>query len=455
MSKTYIPATNSQELLKQLLTLAIPIAIGGAVQTSYHVINAFWVGRLGAEAVAVVSICMPVNLLLISLGSGLSLAGSILISQNFGAGQKQQVDHVAAQALTLIGLVAVVLSACGYLAAPRILQVMGAGENIFDDAVTYLRISFASSIFLLLSSLYQAILRGLGEARAPLRIIMASVAINALLDPLFIFGWGIVPALGVIGAAFATLITQLITTIAGIRLMLQPRFGLTVKAKDLLPDWPMLGQLLRLGFPSSIEQTMQALTVSVVTILAAKFGTLALAAYGIAFRILTFVIMPVFSISMAASILVGQSTGAGDLNQATRIARVSATAGFAIMAIIGSVFFFAAVPIISFFVPNDPELIERGALVLRIYALGFPLTGIQLALTGTFRGAGDTFSTMVLTLLGIWLVQIPLAYVLSQHTAMGELGLWWSSFFSGIITVTMTLLYYKSHRWQRKRLVKA
>ena len=435
------------QILKQLLALAVPIAIGGAVQTSYHVINAFWVGRLGTDAVAVVSVCFPVNLLLISLGSGLALAGTILLAQFYGAKNTRQVNHTVAQCLVAVVILAVFLTAIGYLAAPFILRTIGARDALFDGALEYLRITLAGTVFLFLCALYQAILRAIGQARAPLRVIIASVGLNAVLDPILIFGWGPIEPLGVNGAAYATLLTQFITALAGIYLMLRPRFGLRIRWRDLYPEWAAISKLGRLGFPASLEQSMQALTVMAMTMLAAKFDTLVLASYGLVFRLLTLTIIPVFSVSMATSILVGQSLGAGDNSRARHATLVSAISSSSLMLVIGVSLFSFATPIMMLFVPEQPDLIAQGALVLRIFTLTFPLTGLQLSLTGAFRGAGDTFTAMLLTIAGIWLVQLPAAYLLSRHSPLGANGLWWASVISSCVSTAMVVLYFRSDRW--------
>ncbi|MCB1690700.1 MAG: MATE family efflux transporter [Halioglobus sp.] len=444
-----MPSANHTQTLRQLLALAIPIAIGGAVQTSYHLINAFWVGRLGADAVAVVSVCFPVNLLLISLGSGLSLAGTILVAQYFGARDTLQVNHTIAQCLVAMILAALLLGAVGYVAAPGILRTIGARDAVFDSAIEYLRISLAGTVFLFLSAFYQAILRGIGEAKAPLRIIIASVGVNALLDPVLIFGWGPIGPMGVNGAAYATLLTQLITAVAGIYLMLRPRFGLRLTWPDLYPRWPMIGKLVKLGFPASLEQSMQALTVMAMTMLAARFDTVVLASYGLVFRILMFTIIPAFSFSMATSILVGQHIGAGEGGRARQTTVVSAIGSSSLMLCIAVLLFSFATPIMALFVPGNPQLIEQGTLVLRIFTLSYPLTGLQLSLAGTFRGAGDTFTAMLLTLVGIWVVQLPAAYLLSRFSPLGSDGLWWAGVIAACVSTAMAILYFRSGRWMR------
>lgn len=444
------PVTDKQ-LLRQVLVLALPILIGSGVQTCYHLINMFWVGRLGADAIAVVSISYPINLLIIALGTGLSLAASILISQYFGARDPASINHVVAQSLIAVIAASIVLTVVGAIFAPNILHFMGVDPSYVDEAVAYVRVSFLSTLFMFLSVWFQSILRGLGQAKAPLRIIMASVVINAVLDPLLIFGVGPLPALGVTGAAYTTLITQAITAIAGIRLMFNAPFGLRITLADARPDGLLIMRLFRLGIPASIEQSVQALFLSVMTILVAKFGTIALAAYGMVFRVLTVTIIPSYSLCIAVAVLVGQYKGAGENAKSHRIARVTSLFGFVVMSVVGAVFLLAARPIVSFFVPDDEQLIRHATLALQIFALSFPFSAVQLVMTGVFRGAGATFSSMMLTLVGTWAVQLPLALVLG-YSALGEAGLWWSGAISGLINTALALLYFRSNRWDRLQL---
>ena len=360
-------------LLRHILTLAIPISIAAMVQTSYHLINAFWVGRIDPDSVAIITLCFPVLLIMISIGSGLSLGGSILIAQAHGAQDRRRIDHLAGQTLTTLALLALLLSTGAFLAAPAIVELLGAPDHLVATAIRYLRISLAGTVFMFLSLAYQSVLRSLGSARAPLLVIVPSVALNALLDPLLIFGWGSIPALGVAGAA-----------------------------------------------------------------------------YGIVFRITTFTIIPTFGISMATSILIGQSLGARRLDQCDRIAVQAMTLAGSVMGGMGLMLFLFAAPVARVFVPADPALAAHGATVLRIFALSFPLIGVQMTLTGALRGAGDTLAAMTLTLAGTWLIQIPLAIALSRLTTLQDLGLWWSAPLAGVINVLLVGSYYRTGRWKRR-----
>jgi putative MATE family efflux protein len=442
----------NEGILRPLAALAIPIVLANTIHTSHQLVNTFWVGRLGADAVAAVSVSFPVIFLLISIGAGLSIAGSILAAQYAGAGNRAMVGRVAGQTLGMTVVVALLLTAAGVAAAPPLLGLMQVAEQVFDDALAYMRLSFLGILWMFLFAMYQALMRAVGDTRRPLYVIAAAAVLNAILDPILIFGWGPLPALGVAGAACATLITQALCALIGLRLLFSTRFGLELKLRELPPDWSLIGRIVRLGLPASLEQAMQALGIAAVTLLVTGFGTLALAAYGIGFRVLTFVIIPAFGISMAASTLVGHSIGAGDLGRARRITRVSAWTGLLLLGSAGLLVALAAAPIVRFFVPQDPALVMAGAETLRWMALSFGFSGVQLALAGTFRGAGDTIATMALAAVGVWLVLLPLAWLLSTHLEFGARGVWIAYPIAGAINLLLALLYLRHGRWQRMRL---
>lgn len=441
-----------KNILRQLLALAIPIILANAVQTSYQLINTFWLGRLGANAVAAISVSFPIIFLLVSLGGGLTIAGSILVAQYTGARDSAKVNHASGQTLLMVVAISLLLSIVGFAAVPLLLRLMNVEAEVFSEAASYMRISFVGIVFVFAFAMYQSIMRGIGEVKAPLYVVSASVVLNMILDPILIYGWGAIPALGVAGAAYATLATQIVSAVVGMYLLFSARYGLHLKARDLIPDWPLIKLVFRLGLPASIEQSMQALSMTVTTILVSTFGTLAIAAYGLGFRVLTFVIIPAFGISMAVSTLVGQSIGAGDRQNAEKIAIAASWLSVWLLGAIGIVFFVFAAPIVRFFVPEDAALIAESALVLRYMAVAFATLGVQLALSGAYRGAGATFITMLLSALGVWVVQLPIAFCISKYTAMGEDGIWLSFPLSSVINMLVSIWYFRHGQWKRIQL---
>lgn len=440
---------------KALLTLSAPIVLANLIHTCHQLVNTFWVGRLGSHAVAAVSTSFPIVFLILSLGGGFSVAGSILVAQYAGARSHTMVNHVAAQTLLLNTVIAFALTIVGYLAAPWLLRAMGIEQDIFEKSLQYLRVSFLSVPFVFVFTMFQSILRGIGEVKAPLRLVSLSVFINLVLDPLFIFGWGPIPAGGVTGAAFATLIAQALVAIISLRLLFSKRFGIQLRRADLPPDRTLIQRMLRLGIPSSIEQSAQALGITIMTAQVSHFGTLAIAAYGMGFRFFTFVLIPAFGISMATTTLVGHSLGAGDPRRAEAVARTCSRIAFLTLAGTTILLIATASPLVAFFVPHDPALQVMGTDAVRLMALAFAPIGLQMGLIGAFRGAGDTLVPLIATSINIWLLQIPLAWILSRHTSLGTNGLWLSYALANTVTTIHLALRFRYSDWRNTRLASA
>jgi Na+-driven multidrug efflux pump len=219
-----------------------------------------------------------------------------------------------------------------------------------------------------------------------------------------------------------------------------------------VPDFTYIKRAFFLGFPSSIEMSMRGLSLTVMTFLIASFGTLTVAAYGVGSNVLQVVMIPAMGLSMAISILVGQNIGAGNIERAARIGRLGALLGFGILEFFGVIVFLFAPSFVGFFVPGSPEVIAAGATFLRTMSLAWGFMGVQMALTGVLRASGNMMVTMVLTLVSQWVIQFPLAYVLSKHTTLGASGLWWAFPVANVVITLVTLGVYAKGDWKKKRL---
>jgi putative MATE family efflux protein len=440
-------------IVRSLFALAIPIVIANILQAGYQLIDAFWVGRLGGDAVAAVSVSTPIMFLTIGLGAGLAIAGSTLVAQYFGARNQDMVDHVAAQTLVMVLIVSIVLGTAGYIAVPTILRLMGVTPEVFRGAVGFMRVSFVGIVFNFFFFMFQSLMRGVGEAKLPVYIVFGTVVLNFILDPLFIFGWGPVPAMGVMGAAVATVGTQSIAAIIGLVVLLGGKYGIHLAWRDFIPDGAYVKRAFFLGLPASIEQSARALGLTVLTFLITSFGTLTVAAYGVGSTVLQVVMIPAMGLSMAVSALVGQNIGAGNIDRAARIGRLGSWLGFAILTALGGIAFVTAPQVVAFFVPNDAGVIAGGATYLRIMSLSWGLIGAQFCMTGVLRASGNMMTTMMLTLVSQWVLQFPLAYVLSKHTTLGANGIWWAFPVSNVLIALITAGIFAKGDWKRKRLV--
>jgi putative MATE family efflux protein len=255
------------------------------------------------------------------------------------------------------------------------------------------------------------------------------------------------------GAAIATLVTQGIAAIIGVVILWRGMHGVHVRRADLVPDFDYVKRAFFLGFPASIEMSARALALMMMTFLITSFGTLTLAAYGVGSNVVSVIIIPAMGLSMAISTLVGQNIGAGDIERAARIGRLGGVLGFASLSMLGLLVFLFPASIVAFFVPDDPAVITAGAEYLRIVAPAWGFLGLQFALTGVLRASGNMVMTMVLTLVSQWVLQFPLAYVLSMHTTLGTRGIWWAFPITNVAISLITICVYARGDWKKKRLL--
>jgi len=219
-------------ILKSLLILSIPIIFSNILQTAYQLTDTFWVGRLGTEAIAAVTISFPIIFLIISLGGGLAMAGTIFVAQFKGKNDKKAVNHITSQTLLMVVFISIVLATIGYILSPFFISLMGVEKSVFSGAVSYMKISFIGMIFMFTYMVFQSLMRGVGDVKTPMYIVLGTVLLNLILDPLFIFGYGFIPAYGVTGAAIATIGTQGLAAIIGIFLLLKGKHQIQVHLND-------------------------------------------------------------------------------------------------------------------------------------------------------------------------------------------------------------------------------
>lgn len=448
-SKAYLEGP----ILKSLLMLALPIIFANVLQSAYQLIDAFWVGRLGDAAIAAVSVSFPVIFLTIAIGSGLGIAGSILIAQYFGARNEQMVNHVAGQTMLMVVLTSAVLGAIGYMLTPHLLKLMGVAPDVYDGAKGFMHVAFIGLVFSFTFIMFQSVMRGIGEMKLPIMIVALTVAMNFVLDPLFIFGWGSVPAMGVMGAALATLGTQSIAALVGLAVLFGGKYGIHVSLKNFKPDLAFIRKAFFLGLPASIEMSARAFGLIIMTFLIASFGTLAIASYGVGSNMIQVAMIPAMGFSMAISTLVGQNIGAGNMARAEQIGRLGAVVSFCVLSVFGLIVFAFAPHFVAFFVPGEADVIKTGSTFLRTVSLAWGLLGVQFALSGVLRASGNMLTTMIITIVSQWVVLFPLAYILSQNTELGLNGVWWAFPISYLVIALTTIAIIAKGDWKKKRVI--
>jgi len=455
---TSLPVKNEGSLLEgpilqSLLKLTLPIILLQLMQAAYQLIDAFWVGRLGGDAVAAVSVTTPFVFLSIAIGAGLAIAGSVLVAQYVGARNQPMVNHVAGQTLLMVLIISLILGALGFVFAPNLLALMKVSPAVYAGALGFMRFSFIGLVFNFQFIMFTAFMRGVGNPTVPIYIIVGSVILNFILDPLFIFGWGSLKGFGVMGAAIATLSTQAMATVISFVILFKGKRGIQLEFRDFIPDFAYIKKAFFLGFPSSIEQSVRGLGVTLMTFLIAAHGTLSLASYGVGSNILQVVMVIGMGFSQAISTLVAQNIGAGKVTRAARIGRLGGIVSFWSLSTIGLIVFLFAKQVVSFFVPEDPAVITGAAVFLRTIALTWGFLGVQLAVTGVLKGSGNMIISMVLALVSQFVLQFPLAYLLSNHVGMGVQGIWWAFPISNVIMALIALGVFIKGDWKKKRII--
>ena len=440
-------------IFRSLVSLAWPIIMANILHTMYQLIDTFWLGRLGANAVASVSLSFPILFLVLSLGGGLTLAGTVIVSQHKGAKNQKKVNFSSSQTVMVIFVISILLALVGYYGAGPLMRFVGAGPEVYQDSVDYFQVSSWGFIFLFMFFVFQSLMRGIGEVFMPMFIVMGTVLLNLVLDPLFIFGYGPIKANGVAGAAMASVITQGLSAVVGLVILFRGSYGIKIHFGEMKPDFKWIRKLFKLGIPSSLDQSSRAAGMTVMVMLVTGFGSEVVAAYGVGARILSLVIVPALGFAMATTSLVGQNFGARKIRRTEKVADLSTLIAIVGLTVVGGIFFLFAEELITFFVPGDDQVIKDGALFIKIMAPSFGLLGAQQVLNGAFNGVGMTTVSMLISIFSLWIIRFPVAWMLSEKTVLSYEGIWWSFPISNLLAAIVAFAYFKSGTWKKKELV--
>ena len=433
---------------RHLLTLAVPILIGNSIHSGYIIIDMIWVGRfVGKEAIGAIAVSFPLLLFFTSIAAGATMATSILISQYFGAKKYEQVQRIIGSSFFFALMISITVSIAGYLWTDTILKLMGTPANIIPLAGPYLKMNFIGFSIMYAGYLIISILRGIGDSRTPLYFMIVGVIVNALLDPILIIGLGWFPRFGLVGAALASISGQIVATIVGY-IYLRRRGNIVATGLNSIKwDRKIVKQICTIGLPTMLQFSISSLGIAVVTSIVNGFGDVATAAFGVAGRINMVTFFPIMSIGTAVSVISGQNIGTKKYNRVRHTFRW----GF-ILSVTISVFFavfYLIIPrtLLSVFV-SDPEVVSIGAVYLRIIGPAGIFSAIDLVSNEVINGAGYTLMTLIFTLVSLGAVRVPAAIFLSK-TALGIAGVWTGIVISLVSTMTLSLIWYFSGRWEK------
>ncbi len=436
-------------ITKSLIALALPLIIGMFMEIALSMTHYFWVGKLGPTAQDAVTTSMVVIWTVVAATSVVSVGITALISRNIGAGNLERASYFVKQGLALAIIIGFLAGVVGILNAKSLLVFMKAGEQTVTLGLPYLKIFFASTILLFLLETSYAAFRASGNTKTPALIGIMVVIINLVLDPLFIFGIGPFPELGVTGAGVATSIAYVIGVVTSLALIFRGKLGyapprirpLELSVSDML-------KIIRIGLPMSGHQLIFMIVYWFLIIIIHKFGEAAGAAMGIGNRMESFSYMICHGLSLAASAMVGQNLGAKKPERAARSVWQAVVLGIIVTSVVSILFLTLSRQIASVF-SDSPAVIDIAKDYLVILALSQMTMAVEIILEGSFAGAGDTVPPMLVMIPG-HLLRIPLAYYLCFDLGWGINGVWWTLTITTTLKATILALWFRRGRWKEK-----
>lgn len=432
---------------KVIVRFAVPLLVGNLLQQFYNITDSIIVGQfLGKEALAAVSASFFIYYFIISLVIGVGSGTTVVISQLFGAKQYQKVQLAFSSFFIFMLVGGIILSIAGIIFAEPVFRLTNTPEEVIPQAVAYFRIYIGGTFLFVTFNSIISILRGVGESVRPMLFILITTVLNIAFDLLFIlvFKWGIE------GAARATVVSQGIGMCIALAYVNNTHPLLSIKKQDMLFDWKLFKESLKIGLPTSVQQCAIALGLIALLGIVNSFGTNTLTAYGAAGKIDTIITQAVLTLSGALAAFCGQNIGAGRLDRVKKGVRFTMYTNIALGLLTFAAVYLFGNEMMRIFT-KDIDVVAIGKEYLLIIGGFFIVHGALNVYNGALRGAGDTLFPMITSLVCLWLIRIPLAYYLSSW--LGRNGIWWAIGISITIGLIVTFVYYKMGFWKRRRRI--
>ncbi|ADD09261.1 MATE efflux family protein [Aciduliprofundum boonei T469] len=447
-------------VIKTMFLLGWPMMVSSLLQTLYNLTDMFWLGRLPTEeariAVAAINFTWPVIFFFISFAGGLGRGGIPIISQYIGAGDKEKANHYTGQIFSVVLIISSIMATFGFIFAYPIFELIGAKGELLETAATYGSIIFLGLPFMFVVMGGGSVISAEGDTVTPLIISSVSVLINMILDPILIFGLFGFPKMGVFGAATATVIARVIAAIWLLYLLLRGKLRLKPKWKDFKPRWESVKFILRVGLPSSASMSAMAFGFVIIQSILAQLPdqVLAIASYGVGNRIVNMMFVIVNGLAASLTIMLGQALGADDIKRSVEIAQKGMFLMFYMLLAASGLIYIFRDPIVRFFIPNNPEVIQGAKTFLSIVLIGIPYFGLFRVESSLLTGSGHTFQGMILSTARLWLLRIPLAIYFALIMGMDAIGVWFAMAISNMVSAGIGGIFYFKGDWKKKIIKK-
>ncbi len=439
------------KVFRAILILAIPMILEMMMESVFAVVDIFFVSKLGHDAVTAVGITESVMTLVYALGIGISAATTAVVARRTGEKMPEKAASASGQSIILAVLFSLPLMIAGIFFSSDILQLMGADINVKQIGTPYTSIVLGSNVVIMLLFVINAVFRSSGDAAMAMKVLWLANGLNIILDPLLIFGFSFIPAMGVQGAAIATTLGRSIAVMYQLYVLFFKNKRFRLKIKHFALDSKVMILLLKLSQGGIFQYLISTVSWIAMIRIISSFGSISVAAYTIAVRVVLFVMLPAWGLAGAAATLTGQNLGAGKPERAAKAVKITAWLNMAYMTLSGLILLFASEFLIRLFI-DEQTVIEKGAFCLRYLAYGFTAFGIGLVFMQAFNGAGDTRTPMRINLVVFWIIEIPLAYYLAINQSYAEEGVYITILIADFLMAAIAVSLFSRGKWKLKKV---
>ncbi len=438
-------------IVGNLWSLSWPMVISYGLYMVGQTVDMVWVGKLGTTPIAGVGIGGIVVTLVLTAKFGLVMGARAMVARFMGVGDTEGANHVAQQALVISATYGVIMTAVGVFLAEPILGLFGLEPDVIAEGATYMRVILAGWVAMSFWLMTFSIMQASGDAVTPMKISIYIRVVHVALCPFLVFGWWIFPRLGVGGAALSNVIYQILGMVLGLWILFSGRTRLRLTLRNFRLDPDMIWRIVKIGIPASVMGIQNTFGHLVLTWFMVPFGTFAIAAHSLVQRVEMMFFLPSMGLGTGAGVLVGQNLGAGQPGRAERSGWLATGFAEGFMVACSVAILLWAESIVGIF-NTEPGLVEITSIFLRIAAAGYLVQGFIAVLQNCISGAGDTLPAMLISLIIVWVVQLPLAFLLPQVTDLGVNGVRWAIVAGITVGAVAYVAYFRLGRWKHKKV---
>ena len=427
--------------------LSVPMILEMVMESLFAVVDIYFVGKVSVNAVATVALTESVIMIIYALAIGLSMAATAVVSRRIGEGNKALASEAGVQAIWITLVIAAIFSFVGLFFAKEILFLMGGEPDLIEEGFGYTKIMLGGNVTIMLLFLINAIFRGAGDASIAMRVLWIANGLNMILDPIFIFGLGPIPAFGIDGAAIATNIGRGTGVLIQLWFLAGKSAAIRVGIEHLKVKWKTIKNIISISLGGIGQYMIGTLSWLFMVRISAVFGSEVLAGYAIAFRIIMFTILPSWGLSNAAATLVGQNLGAEFPDRAEQSVWRCAFFNVIFLAIVSVIFGVWAEFFVRLF-SQEVEVVKYGAMALRVICCGYIFYAYGMVIGQSFNGAGDTKTPTLINFICFWMMEMPLAWIFSRTLEFGPFGIFLAIAVASGAFAVISIFLFRKGEWK-------